>query len=483
MHRRGAGGQLEAEIGAAPLLDIAEGTLPEAAAIGPDELVARHLHGDGGLEVAELGDDLGFARGAGHDRVVIAVVHAQGHDGLVGRGEGDVARIGAVVRQELGAEVVQGLAGLEFDGADRGVVPALGELDAGGVDRIGLAGGEAVHEVLAGELELGVIAEHVGHGLALVLVGLGLGLAGAEEVLRALAGVLPLFDLLVHGVGDGLDIRELVGGNHAEVGVFPVEALELHFLVGAGDLAVPVLLPLRGVGDGPHAGAVDELDLVGHGHLAGGGQAVLGSGDGRLAEADGLDEAVADGGDLLVGGLPFEVLLVGRLFRQQGGLHLGGAADEEVDLALVELQFRGGDPLGEHVHDGGDALVAGFRRDQGDALGEGGHVAFRIDGGDGIVGGLPGELVHGGVLRDERDGEGHRLADDHVAGLRADGETLEGFFGRRRDRKRIGRILIGVHLRAGESAHEGRSGKNGKYLFHIVITCHFELVEKSKAFL
>ena len=275
--------------------------------------------------------------------------------------------------------------------------------------------------------------------------------------------------MLIHGVGDGLDIRELVGGNHAEVGVFPVEALELHFLVGAGNPAVPVLLPLRSVRDGPDAGAVDERDLVGHGHFAGGGQAVLGSGNGRLAQADGLDETVADGGDLLVGGLPLEVLLVGRLFRQQHGLDLGGTADEEVDLALVELQFRGRDPLGEHVHDGGDALVAGFRRDQGDTLGERGHVAFRIDGGDGIVGGFPGEFVHDGVLRDERDGEGHRLADDHVAGLRADGETLEGFFGRRRDRKRIGRILIGVHLRAGESAHEGRSGKNGKYLFHFFV--------------
>ena len=375
---QGAGGSLG--LGAVVALDLSGG----------------HLHSLSGV-------DGGLAHGSVHGLggVLIGVVHGAHQGGrphTVAEGS-NLGSFPTLVAQQDAVDMA-GVAGavdqvqnqfLALDGGVQGIVHIAivsGSGRIAHVDQVGLddaeGGGPAV--------------------LAGLLIHLGINIHGPD-----VAGVIQRQEQLgvgiLHAVLIGVDLVGTQRGNGGEVGSVGKEP-QIQSEVEGGQIQVIHRLGRQEVGvvhAGQHGlglGGVNQAVLhIPHGDFAleagigsqglTGIQVHLVDVEAAILQIDVAGAGVEGGGRHALGGFEVHQLLPGGVVLHIPGVELG------IAVGIHQRAHQGGvhGLDGDHAGGGGGGILDGGRRDGGSTLVDAGDDAALVDGGDSLIGGLPGHAI------------------------------------------------------------------------------------------
>ena len=373
------------------------GSLGLGAVVALD-LSGGHLHSLSGV-------DGGLAHGSVHGLggVLIGVVHGA-HQGGRPHAVAEVADVGSfpltsVLIQEDAVDMA-GVAGevgqvqnqlLALDGGVQGVIQVAvigGVGSVANVSQVGLDDAEGgAPGVLAGLLILRGINIH-GPDVA--------GVIQRQEQLGV--GIL-------HAVVIGVDLVGTQRGNGGEVGSVGKEP-QIQSEVEGGQIQVIHRLGRQEVG-GVHAGqhglglgGVNQAVLhIPHGDFAleagigsqglTGIQVHLVDVEAAILQIDVAGAGVEGGGRHALGGFEVHQLLPGGVVLHIPGVELG------IAVGIHQRAHQGGvhGLDGDHAGGGGGGILDGGRRDGGSTLVDAGDDAALVDGGDSLIGGLPGHAI------------------------------------------------------------------------------------------
>ena len=373
------------------------GSLGLGAVVALD-LSGGHLHSLSGV-------DGGLAHGSVHGLggVLIGVVHGA-HQGGRPHAVAEVADVGSfpltsVLIQEDAVDMA-GVAGevgqvqnqlLALDGGVQGVIQVAvigGVGSVANVSQVGLDDAEGgAPGVLAGLLILRGINIH-GPDVA--------GVIQRQEQLGV--GIL-------HAVVIGVDLVGTQRGNGGEVGSVG-KAPQIQSEVEGGQIQVIHRLGRQEVG-GVHAGqhglglgGVNQAVLhIPHGDFAleagigsqglTGIQVHLVDVEAAILQIDVAGAGVEGGGRHALGGFEVHQLLPGGVVLHIPGVELG------IAVGIHQRAHQGGvhGLDGDHAGGGGGGILDGGRRDGGSTLVDAGDDAALVDGGDSLIGGLPGHAI------------------------------------------------------------------------------------------
>ena len=373
------------------------GSLGLGAVVALD-LSGGHLHSLSGV-------DGGLAHGSVHGLggVLIGVVHGA-HQGGRPHAVAEVADVGSfpltsVLIQEDAVDMA-GVAGevgqvqnqfLALDGGVQGVIQVAvigGVGSVANVSQVGLDDAEGgAPGVLAG-----------------LLIHRGINIHGPD-----VAGVIQRQEQLgvgiLHAVFIGVDLVGTQRGNGGEVGSVGKEP-QIQSEVEGGQIQVIHRLGRQEVGvvhAGQHGlglGGVNQAVLhIPHGDFAleagigsqglTGIQVHLVDVEAAILQIDVAGAGVEGGGRHALGGFEVHQLLPGGVVLHIPGVELG------IAVGIHQCAHQGGvhGLDGDHAGGGGGGILDGGRRDGGSTLVDAGDDAALVDGGDSLIGGLPGHAI------------------------------------------------------------------------------------------
>ena len=387
-----------------------------------------HHVGRGGGSVQGAGGSLGLG-------AVVALDLSGGHlhslsgvDG--GLAHGSVHGLGGVLIGVVHGAHQGGRPHTVAEGSNLGSFPLTSVLiqeDAVDIAGVAIAGGQVQNQFLAldggvqGVIQVAVIGG-VGNVANVSQVGLKDAEGGAPAVLAGLlihrginihgpdvAGVIQRQEQLgvgiLHAVFIGVDLVGTQRGNGGEVGSVAIEP-QIQSEAEGGQIQVIHRLGSQEVGvvhAGQHGlglGGVNQAVLhIPHGDFAleagigsqglTGIQVHLVDVEAAILQIDVAGAGVEGGGRHALGGFEVHQLLPGGIMLQIPGEELGIAVGIHQSAHQGGIHGLDGDGAGG----GGGGILDGGRRDGGSTLVDAGDDAAGVDGGDSLIGGLPGHAI------------------------------------------------------------------------------------------